>query len=34
MKKTDKDYGTDEKEGKKHLYAHDYMLWLKNHQRI
>ena len=35
----DKGYGTynsndrdSSKEGRKHLYAHDFMLWLKEHQ--
>ncbi len=41
MKSSNKNYGTydsskrnDTKEGKKHLYSHDFMLWLKEHQMV
>jgi hypothetical protein len=41
MKSNDKGYGSynsqernNSKEGKKHLYAHDFMLWLKEHQMV
>lgn len=32
MKASDPAYGVGKKEGKKKLYAHNFMLWLKDHQ--
>lgn len=32
MKESNSDYGTGKREGKKNLYSHDFMLWLKEHE--